>query len=162
MFTGRYARPGMCSRDPWSCRFARHSRRHHENEQSGNKSFSTTVCLLPQRCSLARFHALTQNVISQGRRFRFHHYAWRGTSRRPCHRIALSGNIPACVAVQKSLLALSCRLMHDFVMQADQLKLPALRALIASTGGGIYHVKTPCSMSRLGRPFAHSTYKNIA
>lgn len=52
-------------------------------------------------------------------------------------RIALSGNSPSVVAVQQAMLALSYLCRYGAGLQAERLKLSALRALITSAGTGM-------------------------
>lgn len=52
-------------------------------------------------------------------------------------RIALSGSTPSVVAVQRAMLALSYLCRYGAGLQAEQLKLSALRALIASAAMGM-------------------------
>lgn len=49
-------------------------------------------------------------------------------------RIALSGSTPSVVAVQRAMLALSYVFHYGAGIQAEQLKISALRALITSSG----------------------------
>ncbi|KAI5868244.1 fungal-specific transcription factor domain-containing protein [Durotheca rogersii] len=52
-------------------------------------------------------------------------------------RIALSSDSPSCIAVRKSMLALSTLLRHGLSWQSERLKLCAIRALMASAEDGI-------------------------